>query len=650
MVKKATVTTVKEFVNEHVSSKDGDDGVGIARLILGLGRSSHRLTHLLRSVPWQLHCLSVFFKIRTAGWGRAHGWLRQGLAEARIDGQLRSQRLQHWRSPDLGPSVTNARWQRVEERAYPRVINKHALRTIDLVKLQDGSRVLVFVTTVPPLGIFVAQASIFSLGQGIKALEDRVKGRGESEDQNVTRCCMSWRCRIQFGPRCLPRAPEYSEKFGFVRAAGSRARFDDSRHPPFSLKVSQKETMESRQLLHLTAKVRLANRMLRGKGLRKTMPGRTLGWVRADGQRQASVKKRAGPAAPGRKLQSRRQTKHCLGWRWWQSLDAESRAIYLLYLLCLAVGLQVYNAYENLDDQLLVYDVEQLEKTLHQELVGQTLAINRLSGLLRDYLATYIHPQAPLFLSIHGPAGVGKSHVARLIAKHFSFQLGPGLVLQHSAKYQQLLPGSLGLSGLATRVSEVLSRSLDAQRVPVLLFDEMELASPGLLSLLGGLLGSNRTAGAIYIVVSRLGQERIVQSFRSWPGGAHHRFRRLDRELQALIGRLHPVWQRRPHVIPLGPLDRAHVVSCFEQLMDREGLYPQRHRAEALANKLSYYRASQRLYAQQGCKQAPAMVRHLAQEAELERLRKGVSPWGQPQKGLDVPEVLPMLNGSTVHS
>eukprot|EP00061_Rhincodon_typus_P012999 g39086.t1 len=398
------------------------------------------------------------------------------------------------------------------------------------------------------------------------------------------------------------------------------------------------ETGPDSKLLHLTAKVRLANRMLRGKGLRKAMPGRTQGWARADGQRQTPGKKRAGPVAPGRKPQGRRQMRHCSGWWWWRSLDTESRAIYLLYLLCLAVGLQVYNAYENLDDQLLAYDVEQLEKTLHRDLVGQTLAINRLCRLLRDYLATYVHPQAPLFLSIHGPAGVGKSHVARLIAKHFSFQLGPGLVLQHSVKYQRILTSSPGVPGLAAQVSEVLSRALGAQRVPVLLFDEMELASPGLLSLLGSLLGSNRTAGTVYIAVSRLGQERIVQSFRSWPGGAHRRFRRLDRELQELIGRLHPVWRLRPHIIPLGPLDWAHVVSCFERLMDREGLYPQRHRAEALADKLRYYRASQRMYAQQGCKQAPAMVRHLAQEAELGRLRKGVSPWHQPQKGLDAPE------------
>ncbi|XP_060706838.1 torsin-4A-like [Hemiscyllium ocellatum] len=412
------------------------------------------------------------------------------------------------------------------------------------------------------------------------------------------------------------------------------------------MESGQPEKAPEGRLLHLTAKVQLAHRMMRGKGLRRAPSSRTLGWVRADGgQRQPTGRKRAA----GRKAQGRRPARRCSGWwwlwRWWTCLDAESRAIHLLYLLCLTVALQAYNAYENLDDQLLAYDVEELEKTLHRELLGQTLAVNRLTGLLRAYLATYIH-RGPLFLSVHGPAGVGKSHLVRLVAKHFSFQLGPGLVLLHSVRYQQQLQSPGGHSGLAAHVSDILSRARVAHRVPVLLFDELELAPSGLLTLLGGLLTSNRTAGAVYIAVSRLGQERIVRSFRARAGGGGHRcLQRVSKELEGLMGRLHPLWRLAPHVIPLAPLDRAHVASCFERLMDREGLYPQPHRAKALADGLAYYRAGRRLYALRGCSQSLAMVRQLAQERRPERLGKAVIPWHQPHEGADP---LPTLNRSSV--
>lgn len=111
--------------------------------------------------------------------------------------------------------------------------------------------------------------------------------------------------------------------------------------------------------------------------------------------------------------------------------ERQSRAQRCLLLLVAIVGFQVLNAIENLDDNALRYDLDGLEKTLQRAVFGQPAAVGRLVALLRDYLATHVHSR-PLLLALHGPSGVGKSHVGRLLARHFRAVLEDGaLVLQY---------------------------------------------------------------------------------------------------------------------------------------------------------------------------------------------------------------------------
>ncbi|XP_078073658.1 torsin-4A-A-like [Mustelus asterias] len=398
------------------------------------------------------------------------------------------------------------------------------------------------------------------------------------------------------------------------------------------------------RLLRATVKVQLANRMLRGKCIRKAPPARlTIGCVMA-ASRHPPVRRRG----TGRKLHGRRKAPALHGKLGW-SIDTDTKAIYLLLLFCLIVGLQVYNAYENLDDHLLLYDVDQLEKTVHRELLGQTLALNKLTKLLRDYLATYVHDK-PLFLSINGPAGVGKSYLGRLIAKHFKFQLGPGMVLQHSVRYQQLAGRSGWHSDLAARISAVFSEARRAQRIPVLLFDEMELASAGLLSFVRRLLHTEHPS-AVYIFVSKVGHDWIMQSIRSCRPAqrATHRVARLSRELAQQFSQRHPVW-RVPEIIPLCPLERAHVLQCLYQLMDWKGLYPSQQQLETMANTMNYYRARKKLYAQQGCKRVPSMVRKFTQQKRLEDLENEMVTPGHKHHGMYSGQVISILDHSLIHS
>lgn len=281
---------------------------------------------------------------------------------------------------------------------------------------------------------------------------------------------------------------------------------------------------------------------------------------------------------------------------------SDTTLVCALYLLCGVVAFQVYQD-ESVEQNLLTYDIAHLEKTLHQELVGQTLAINRLTKLLRRYLAMYVHSK-PLVLSVNGPTGVGKTYMGRLIAKHFRSALDPQLVLQCSLKHQSLLD-------LSTLVSDTLSQAQLSHQIPVVLLDHVEHASPEILDLLGSLLASTDPTGAVYILLSNVGREVISRStLRPSVHRETTRARRVSEKLARLTARRHPLW-REVDFIPLFPLDRPHVAQCARLLMDRRGFYPRDPRAETMADGLSYYKARHRLYAQQGCKPIPSLVRQL---------------------------------------
>ncbi|KAK2818577.1 hypothetical protein Q5P01_024138 [Channa striata] len=300
----------------------------------------------------------------------------------------------------------------------------------------------------------------------------------------------------------------------------------------------------------------------------------------------------------------------------------QSRAKYCLYLLFAIVFLQVYNAIENLDDHVLRYDLEGLEKTLRREVFGQQGAVEGLLSHLRDYLSTYVHNK-PLVVSLHGPSGVGKSHLGRLLAGHFRSVVGETLVLQyyvlhHCPQEADAQKCALDLSAL---ISEMVVRAEDEEKIPLLIFDEAEHMHAEILDTLWQLVASkqsNEYLNAIYLFLSNLGHEHVTKhmlhnsSSISMGMSASGRHSNLVKELTPVLrntlGKLHALWTE-VDFLPLGLLDKAHVMECFLDEMTREGFYPDHTNIERLAGEIEYYPAvGGHEYSQTGCKQVVAKV------------------------------------------
>ncbi|KAK6315730.1 torsin-4A [Coregonus clupeaformis] len=302
-------------------------------------------------------------------------------------------------------------------------------------------------------------------------------------------------------------------------------------------------------------------------------------------------------------------------------VQEHSRAKNCLFLLCTILFLQVYNAIENLDDHVLKYDLEGLEKTLCREVFGQQGAMEALLAQLRDYLSTYVHNK-PLVLSLHGPSGVGKSHIGRLLAGHFRSVVGEPLVLQYFVLHHCPLEDEAWrcARALTILVSETVLRAEEEEKIPVFIFDEAEHLHPELLDALRDLVQSKRSneyLNAVYLFLSNQGHNHITMhllhnsssdSMMRVSGYHGNLVKELTPLLQKTLEKLHPLWADA-ELLPLTLLEKGHVTECFLDEMTREGFYPDHTNIERLAGEIEYYPVvGGRVYARTGCKQVVAKV------------------------------------------
>ena len=282
----------------------------------------------------------------------------------------------------------------------------------------------------------------------------------------------------------------------------------------------------------------------------------------------------------------------------------------------------MYNAIENLDDHVLRYDLEGLEKTLRREVFGQQGAVEGLLSHLKDYLSTYVHNK-PLVVSLHGPSGVGKSHLGRLLAGHFRSVVGETLVLQYYVLHHcpQEADALQCARNLSTIISEMVERAEEEEKIPLFIFDEAEHMHSEILDALWQLVASkqsNEYLNAIYLFLSNLGHAHITKhmlhnsSSISMAMSASGRHSNLVKELtpilRNILEKLHLLWTEAD-ILPLGLLEKSHVMECFLDEMTREGFYPDHSNIERLAGEIQYYPAvGGHEYSQTGCKQVVAKV------------------------------------------
>ncbi|OWK50474.1 Torsin-4A-A [Lonchura striata] len=268
--------------------------------------------------------------------------------------------------------------------------------------------------------------------------------------------------------------------------------------------------------------------------------------------------------------------------------EEKSKAKRCLFLLIAIIFFQILNAIENLDDNLQKYDLDGLEKTMHREVFGQKVAVER----------------------------VGKSHVGWVLAKHFRSVMDNDFVLQYFVMHHcpsGVAPLTCEVD-LSKKISDMVTRAEIEEKTPLFILDEVELMSPVLLDTLSRFFEPNQTnefLNAIYILISNLGGAEITKFLiQNASTELLHQQRGAEELLsivQPVLVSVHPLW-KAADIIPFVLLEKAHVINCFLEQMRREGLYPDQKHIENLANQLSYYTTGDKQYSSMGCKQVVTKV------------------------------------------
>ncbi|XP_040261547.1 torsin-4A [Bufo bufo] len=293
-------------------------------------------------------------------------------------------------------------------------------------------------------------------------------------------------------------------------------------------------------------------------------------------------------------------------------IEHKSKAKRCLFLFIGIVIFQILNAIENLDDNVLKYDLDGLEKTMQREVFGQKIAIEKIMDLLGDYLVTHWHNK-PLVISMNGPSGVGKSHMGRILAKHFRSVVESNFVLQYYAMHNCPSDSNVATceAKLTDKISDMVTRAEIEEKIPIFIFDEMELMQPTLLETLQGyfkLNQSNEFLNAVYILISNIGGNEVTKYFLQ---NASSDIVNVPQELQNIIQsslrQHHSIWDVA-EIVPFTLLEKSHITNCFLDELLREGLYPDTSNIEKLAGQLKYYTISDKQYSITGCKQVVAKV------------------------------------------
>lgn len=260
--------------------------------------------------------------------------------------------------------------------------------------------------------------------------------------------------------------------------------------------------------------------------------------------------------------------------------------------------------------------VEVLNSTLRQHLIGQEVAVNRTVAAIARYLdGGNFSSSQPLVLVFTGCSGCGKTYALSLIAKEWP--------------HAEVLVASHHLA-LARRIGDNLSWwlrwTLSSWRPNVILVDDLDLtagplrsgsADSGLPAQLQAVLSSwDRVwmprGQAVVFVLALSGGASVGEGFAlKWLASNGDKVRR-DEDVQELVEvyrHVLPPWLRSAEIVPFLPLTKADVKKC---VLRELALHTPESRAGALAGRadqllqeFSFYPPENPVFSESGCKEVP---------------------------------------------
>ncbi|XP_072016747.1 uncharacterized protein [Amphiura filiformis] len=286
--------------------------------------------------------------------------------------------------------------------------------------------------------------------------------------------------------------------------------------------------------------------------------------------------------------------------------------------------------------------ISMLKSDVDRNIFGQHLANKLVVSALYGMLLRQSGDDEPVVMSFHGGSGVGKTHMADILAKHFQ---------EHNAKTQCSytflsdlhIPPSDSLKvpeyeGLIQSWVNDHLRNCKSCKPLFLIFDELRADAPAelaiaMINVLSEIKLRRSNHAVVVIIMSDIGMHDINTYMSGlWDSGTPRANTTLD-ELVLLIQNaalfLHSqestpqteIWpyqsKRGPfsallslvdHIVPFLPLERGHVKLCIMHNVISKGVRLLEEDLTWVADQLTYFPASSQVFSLSGCKKVSEKV------------------------------------------
>ncbi|KAK6975257.1 Torsin-1A [Biomphalaria glabrata] len=310
-----------------------------------------------------------------------------------------------------------------------------------------------------------------------------------------------------------------------------------------------------------------------------------------------------------------------------------------IYAGVAALGSIIYTGFDSFvchfktccDDRWIIKNLTGLEADLQRKLHGQHLVQKTVLGHIKGHLRTN-NPSKALVLSFHGPTGVGKNFVSRIIAENL-YREGLHSKFVHLISATKEFPHEGMVPFYKERLKAWIEGNVTECERSLFIFDEVDKLPTLLLDVIKPYLDYYEHLGgvnyrrAIFLFLSNTGGADIGQiMFEHWQAGKRRETLELSHVenniMKAAINadNHNGFWHSQlisTHLItayiPFLPLGKEHVRKCI-----RDGLLNKNYFKEAwkipqdlidlIVKELTFFPAVEQVFSSTGCKRVSEKI------------------------------------------
>ncbi|XP_051515614.1 torsin-1A-like [Myxocyprinus asiaticus] len=272
-------------------------------------------------------------------------------------------------------------------------------------------------------------------------------------------------------------------------------------------------------------------------------------------------------------------------------------------------------------DDLQHFDSEELKKDLRKSLYGQHIAMKTIQKAVSCFMKDS-NPTKPLVLSFHGPPGVGKSYVTKIIARNI-YKKGEKSKHVHTFMTDYYFPHKDRARIYQTQLREWIHGNVSCFPHSMFIFDEINKISSELIDTIKPFLDYNPQVDgvsfnkAIFIFISNSEMNAITNlTLDFWREGRdREEIQITSRGLETQITQniyndeKGGFWHSSlidqhliDHFIPFLPLELKHVRQCVLSEMAHLNMTEDFDLADKVARDMPFFPPEEKIFAVKGCK------------------------------------------------